>query len=268
VRKPAPQIFDLTPPPNRGGSRNQLFLSVEITDCYSDAKLEHLLKPFIGILPVTKHKHELDRVIQSSHWSTYEEVLTTCRQIASLQKDGIFPSENWLCKKGPFANRDGEAYPSLPTAIINHFGGVSALRKILGQEEHNRFKWSSENVQSELDTWMKRYGKTPGRVNTAFKNGDRSISESEVRRGNVISTMAVNYCGGVTKTLRLLGYDDVKPEVKKSTPLALLNKATAEIDNLAKEISDEKISREIRLRVKKLYLYARQLERKASLDNV
>ncbi len=241
------------------GNRN--FFGVEHSDCYSESRLEFLLKPYIGELPVVKQGHELDHTVPTIRWSTYQEVLDFCRQVAALQKDGIFPSEKWLRKQAPYENRMGDAYPSLMDKIYQHFESIANLRKILGQQDHNRRNWSDDIVKQELDAWMKRYGRTPGVIATAFKNGDTNISQSEVRRGNLIATMAQKYCGGVTKALRSIGYD-VKPERQKSSALSMLHLAASKIDNIAKNINDVTTSRDIRLNVKKIYLYANQLERK------
>jgi hypothetical protein len=241
---------------------NKNFIGIEHSDCYREPRLEQILRPFIGKLAIINYSHELDHSVPSVRWSTSEEVFAFCRQIAAKQSDGIFPSEKWLRKQGIYADRDGEAYPSLMDKVYQHFGSISNLRKLLGQQQHNRRRWSDDVVKSELDAWMKRYRRTPGAIAVAFKKGDTSISQSEVRRGNVIATMAQNYSGGVTNALRDLGYD-VRPNATKSPPLVLLHKAASNIDNLAKAIGDEQLTRQIHLNVKKLYLYAAQLEQNA-----
>lgn len=237
---------------------NPYFLGIEHSDCYSETRLSLALESYIGIRPPSRFDNQLDHVVPSSHWSSYEEVLATCKTIAAEQPDGAFPSENWLTKQRPYESREGAAYPSLPDAIRQHFGSVSTLRSILGQGENNQTRWSKELVLSELDAWMKRYGKTPAAINTAVKCGELELSEGEVRRGLLIGTMAFKYGGGLTAALAELGY---KPAPrKKSTPLTLLHKAAAEINSLGRSHPNRDEGNKIRLLVKKLYLYAGQLE--------
>lgn len=239
---------------------NTNFFGVNHDDCYKESKLEILLVPYIGKLPIINYNHELDRVVPTSHWSTYKEVLKTCQAIADQQPNGKFPSENWLGKNPPYENRDGNAYPSLMDAIRKHFGSVNELRKILGQPEYNRSTWPPEKTLQALDEWMKRYKRTPGSVMTAFKKGDSKIAESQARHGAVIATFCHKHFGGVRNALRTLGYE-TKPQEIKSTPLEHIHKITQQIDAIARSLADPEQSKVLRNAVKKIYYYSRILEK-------
>jgi hypothetical protein len=49
--------------------------------------------------------------------------------------DGKFPTEEWLRKRGRWADRPGEPYNTLSVYIKQWIGGVRKLRLLLDQEE-------------------------------------------------------------------------------------------------------------------------------------
>jgi len=242
---------------------NKFFLGIDYRDCYSESRLEEILQSFIGIVPPTRFDNELDRLVPSSHWSTYEETLAYCKKIASSQPDGIFPSEKWLRDNHlNEAITEGGSFSSLPAKINEYFGGFPRLREILGQAEHNRAEWSKQSVLRELDAWMIKYGKTPWVIKGEFTRGSTAVSESEVRRGQVLTTMANKYAGNMTTALFELGYE-IKPKRKKSSNLELIHRALQEVTEIGRTL-DASIDEKLHKLVKKIYLYAGLLDQSAS----
>lgn len=142
-----------------GGRSN--FLGIHHFDCHSDARLEQILLPFIGAVAPHVFAEPHDHVIESSHWSNADELLVTCREIANAQPTGKFPSEDWLRKRGKFANRPGSAYNTVAVYVKTWLGGTRQTRMLLGQASNSTVKWDREAALAQLKGWFEHYGKSP-----------------------------------------------------------------------------------------------------------
>lgn len=98
------------------------FLGVEFRDCYSDEDLGRVLEPFIGVIEPYIFEKKQDKLIHSVHWSNADELIDFCRELASQQKDGKFPTEEWLRKRGKWKDRKGEAYNTASVYIKKMVG--------------------------------------------------------------------------------------------------------------------------------------------------
>ncbi len=140
---------------------NPNFLGVQFRDCLSDNKLTQILEPYIGVIEpfVFDKPHDID--IETSHWSNSDELLKTCRQLARQMPDGIFPNEQWLRKRGKFADRAGPAYNSVALRINQWLGGMRNLRKLLGQSAESTRKWTPESAVEAWKAFELEHGVTP-----------------------------------------------------------------------------------------------------------
>lgn len=128
------------------------FLGLHYLDCLSESRLSDLLVPYIGVIEPFRFDMPRDRLIKSAHWSEYDYWLEECRRIAAEQPDGIFPNEQWLPKRGKYADRPGEAYNTLSRYVQTILGGARNVRKLLGQADASTTKWTPETV---IDAWRK-----------------------------------------------------------------------------------------------------------------
>ena len=147
------------------------FLGIDHTDCLSDATLDAILQPYIGNHAPVKVAKDTDALIETAHWSNADEVVDTCRQIASTAPDGIFPSDEWLRKRGRHADRDGPAYNSLAVYVQKWLGGTRKVRSLLGQQQASTTKWSVEKVKVAWQAFEQKHGMSPQRANMLAKHG-------------------------------------------------------------------------------------------------
>lgn len=137
------------------------FLGLDHRDCLVENKLVIALTPHIGVIEPFQFDKPQDRYIESAHWSDADEMLETCRQIAATQPDGIFPNEQWLRKRGKYANRPGKAENTLAIYIRTQLGGTRKVREMLGQAEASTTKWTPESVISAWRKFETKHGLSP-----------------------------------------------------------------------------------------------------------
>jgi len=190
---------------NRKFNRN--FLGLQYQDCYSDTALKKLLSPHIGIRKPLKSRFlkAYDPHIETAHWSNVDELVATCQKIADLQPDGKFPSEEWLRKRGKFANRTGVSYNTVSIYIQHWVGGIRKLRELMGQPENSTLRWTRESALRELARWFKQYGLSPVTIRNEVARGERTLARKELERGRKINTAVTVYAGGMLKACTKLG---------------------------------------------------------------
>jgi len=133
------------------------FLGLHYKDCQSETRLTELLERYIGRIEPFQFDKPQDRLIETAHWSNADEVLASCRQLAASMPDGAFPNEQWLRKRGKYADRPGETYNTLAIYVTKWLGGTRNVRTLLGQSEANTIKWTDEDV---IAAWNDFEGKT------------------------------------------------------------------------------------------------------------
>jgi hypothetical protein len=142
-------------------STNPTFLGLQYTDCLSDEKLTRRLEPFIGAIVPFIFDKPTDREIETAHWSNTDELLEACRQLAAQMPDGIFQNEQWLRKRGKYANRPDRAYNSLAVYVNKWLGGTRNLRKLLGQSTVSTIAWTPELAVRAWREFEERHGLSP-----------------------------------------------------------------------------------------------------------
>lgn len=142
-------------------STNPTFLGLQYIDCLSDENLTRILEPFIGVIPPFIFDKPTDRLIETAHWSNADELLDTCRQLLVHMPDGVFQNEQWLRKRGKYANRPGRAYNSLAVYVNKWLGGTRNLRKLLGQSTVSTIAWTPELVVRAWREFEERHGLSP-----------------------------------------------------------------------------------------------------------
>lgn len=160
------------------------FLGIHWAECSDEQRLTKIFEPFVGAITPYLFVEPHDPYLETSHWANADEVLATCRQIASAQPDGLFPGDQWLRKRHPWTDREGPAYHTLSDSIRTWIGGLRKLRELLGQSEQSTTKWDRESALAALRDWYERHGKSPSAIRADVVRGKRVLDAEEVRRGD------------------------------------------------------------------------------------
>ena len=147
------------------------FLGVDYKDCLSDEPLTEILKPYIGIIEPFKFDKPYDKLIQTSHWSDAYELLEECRKFAAQMPNGVFPSEDWLRKRGKYVNRRGPVYNTLAIRVNNWIGGMRKVRELLGHGHASTTKWTREKAITAWRDFEERHGVSPSQCLGRKNNG-------------------------------------------------------------------------------------------------
>jgi hypothetical protein len=147
------------------------FLGIEYEECASDRRLTEILEPFIGVIEPFQFDRPTDPFIETAHWSNADELLETCRQIAASMPDGVFPNEQWLRKRGRFADRPGRDYNTLSRYVQLWLGGTRKVRELLGQAEASTTKWTTESVVAGWQAFEAKNAMTPAQCKGAYRAG-------------------------------------------------------------------------------------------------
>lgn len=167
-------------------SQNDSFLAINFRDCFEESKLEEILKSYIGIISPFVFENKYDDVIPSTHWSNADELIKYCDDFAKKMPDGIFPTEEWLRKRGKWKKRQGEAYNTLSIYIKKWIGGVRKLRDIIGQSENSTIKWDKDLVLKEYKDIYNKYGITTGQIRGKVRRNELKIEKEEMKTINNI----------------------------------------------------------------------------------
>ena len=156
------------------------FIGIEFRDCFSDERLTEILHPFIGRIAPFVFDKPMDPLIQSTHWSNADELLVFCKHIADSQPGGIFPTEEWLRKRGKFKTRGGEVYNTVAVYCHTWLGGVRNVRRLLGQPQHSTTEWDRESALAGFRDWWDKYAKSPNAICQLHARGRISMSKDEL----------------------------------------------------------------------------------------
>jgi hypothetical protein len=192
-------------------SNNPNFLGVNFDDC-TETGLTEAFEPYIGIIePYIFDKPE-HRVIQTSFWTDADEVIETCRWLASQQTDGRFPPESWLRKRGKYKDRSGETYNTLGVYIDRYVGGMMNLRRILGEPNERHLKWTRDSVLVALDEWMEEYETPP----TAYYQRKKKKGEWDetCEYAKSIYRGTRKHVGTFAEVMEILGYSQEHRKAK------------------------------------------------------
>lgn len=171
------------------------FLGIEFTDCLVEKRLEDILEPYIGRIAPFVFDKPTDKLIETAHWSSSDELIESCRQIAAMQPDGQFPNEQWLRKRGRYADRAGEAYNTIAIYINQWLGGIRKVREILGQSHASTSEWTPEALVTVWEAFVQEHGVSPAQANG--RKGYEHLPIEVLRRGAQIYQSARRY--GVVK---------------------------------------------------------------------
>jgi len=183
----------------------ETFLGIHYLDCFSDRKLGNILRPFIGEVAPFQFTKPHDEHIETSHWSNADELLIACQKIADEQPDGKFPPEDWLRKRGRWADRPGASYNTISKYVATWIGGVRKVRQLLGQQHHSTEQWTRDRALAALKAWHDQYGRSPGAVRADYQRAKIVLPLDEYHRGSRILAAVEKYAGGVVEASRTLG---------------------------------------------------------------
>jgi hypothetical protein len=189
-------------------SKRSNFVGIHHADCYDDKKLSRILRASIGDITPFVFDNTTDAVIQSTHWSNTDELLDYCKSLLSKMPNGKFPAEDWLRKRGRWANRDGDAYNTLAVYIKLWFGGVRNLRELLGQSAISTKQWNRSSALAAYKEFYEKYGLTPHQLKHNFRRKkELSISKQEAFEATNLSAAVQKYVGGAAVANAELGIE-------------------------------------------------------------
>ena len=102
-----------------------------------------------------------DKLIETSHWSDADDLLETCREFVAQMPSGTFPSEDWLRKRGKYADRPGPLYNTLAVRVNQWIGGTRKVRELLGHGHASTMKWTPGKVVTAWREFEERTGLSP-----------------------------------------------------------------------------------------------------------
>jgi hypothetical protein len=185
---------------------NPRFLGIHYLDCFEEHLLEKILFPFIGVITPYLFIKNTDKIIRPTHWSNTDELIDFCKEISEKQPDGIFPTEEWLRKRGKWSDREGLTYNTVAVYIKTWIGGVRKLRKILNQSEHSTVSWTEEKLLKAYNEFFDEHGITPGQAKRRYEG----LSEVELKKASSISAQVTKYFGSVKKINNILGISNIQ----------------------------------------------------------
>ena len=160
------------------------FLGIPGQDCLRDELLAAHLRPFIGDIKPSNFDTTQDRLIETSHWTDGVELLETCRQLATSMPDGIFPNEQWLRKRGKYADRPGDAYNTMAVRVNQWLGGTRKVRALLDQADASTTAWTKKSAIKAWRDFEAEYGLSPTQLTS--KSRQANFATVIVRRANSI----------------------------------------------------------------------------------
>lgn len=189
---------------------NPHFLGIEYEDCYDESKLDVILEPFIGQIEPYIFDKPTDREVSTTRWSDVDELLETCRDIASKQPDGKFPSHDWLLKRGKWKEREGEPYFNLADCIWRWVGGNRRLRKLMKQEQFSNEEWDREKALQEYSRFYERHGMSPATARGRVSRGKLDLGRDEYELAARIMNAARQYVGSAARVHEILGLPNAR----------------------------------------------------------
>jgi methylphosphotriester-DNA--protein-cysteine methyltransferase len=156
------------------------FLGLHYLDCQDEGKLTGLLEPYIGIIAPFQFDKPQDHMVETAHWSDVDELLESCREFAKQMPDGLFPGDEWLRKRGRYANRPGDAYNTLAVRVNQWLHGTRNVRKLV-EQEGGTTKWTAESAVAAWQAFEEKHGVTPAGCASGARRG--SLDKAVVAEG-------------------------------------------------------------------------------------
>lgn len=164
------------------------FIGIEFNDCLVEKRLEDILEPYIGHISPFVFDKPTDKLIETAHWSSSDELIESCRELAATQPDGLFPNEQWLRKRGRYRDRPGEPYNTMAVYINEWLGGTRNLREILGQSHASTTKWTAEALAKAWEDFVQEHGISPAQA--SGRKGYEHFPIDVLRKGSSIYAAA------------------------------------------------------------------------------
>lgn len=177
-------------------ANNPNFIGIHHADCYDEEKLADVLSPHIGRIAAFQFDKPTDPLIHSTHWSNADELLDFCQNLASKMPNGEFPTEEWLRKRGKFADREGATYNTLSVYTKLWLGGIRNLRKLIGQAEVSTQQWDKDSALAAYKAFYDKHGMTPHQARRAYKRDDANLSYEDSLEAINIASAIQKYAGG------------------------------------------------------------------------
>lgn len=197
--------------------KNPCFLGIEFRVCFDEEHLTVLLEPYIGVIEPYIFDKPTDKIIPSTHWSNADELIEYCKDFVKQFENQEFPTEEWLRKRGKWANREGIAYNTLSIYIKTWIGGVRKLREILKQGHVSTEVWNKEKALDEYKKWYEKYNILVGSARARHKRGQMQLTDKEFKRACCIEAAILKYVGSAKEAQRILGLKVEYQRVKNIT---------------------------------------------------
>ena len=183
---------------------NPCFIGIEFKDCFVEERLIFLLEPYIGVIEPYIFEKPTDEIIPSVHWSNADELIEYCKDFVKQFDNQEFPTEDWLRKRGKWADREGVAYNTLSIYIKQWIGGVRKLRELLKQSHVSTETWSRERALEEYKKWYEKYNMLVGSSRARYKRGQIQLPEAEFKKACRIEAAIIKHVGSATEAQKIL----------------------------------------------------------------
>jgi hypothetical protein len=144
-------------------------------------------------MTVSNGPRSFSKTVTDTCWATSSFTasgLCYARHLAATMPDGKFPTEEWLRKRGKWADRPGEALNTFSVYIKMWLGGVRNLRKLIDQEQVSTIDWTREKVLEAYRELIERHGMTPDQARQRYKR--KGELSAEIEREASKNAMAVH----------------------------------------------------------------------------
>jgi hypothetical protein len=183
---------------------NPKFLGIGHRNCYSEDQLAAMLQPYIGTIEPFQFDRPVDALLHTTHWSNTDELLEFARHIADSMPDGRFPTEEWLRKRGRWAERPGDAYNTLAVYIKQWIGGIRKLRSLLDQQHLNTKVWTPEAAIAAYREFCERRKMTPDQARQRYMRKGK-VDRAVYLEAAKIAAAVTKYAGGAKAVKEKLG---------------------------------------------------------------
>ena len=113
---------------------NIIFLGIEYEDCYSESKLEEMLKPYIGVIKPFNFRNEEERKISCEKWHLIYDIRKGCEYIFENNNNEL-PSISWMRRDKSIVRNDWEICQNFNiinfSYKIDRFGGIQKVKKYI-----------------------------------------------------------------------------------------------------------------------------------------
>lgn len=189
---------------------NPCFLGIHYADCFKEGELSTILEPYLSKRAPFRFDEPTDPLIPTTHWSNADELLAYCRALAAAMPNGEFPTEEWLRKRGKWANREGPPYNTVSVYIKTWLGGIRNLRRLLDQADVSTTSWDRESALSAYRRFFDAHGLTPHQVRGSRRKSSNQFENELLKEAARICAAVNMHVGGSVAANGILNIEVIR----------------------------------------------------------